>query len=57
MYVAGAHSGGNRLFRKDPTGQVGAWKVREDLRKRLVKHLAKSGSDKQGIHLPLIDIL
>lgn len=40
---------GNRLLRKDPTGQMGAWKVREDLRKRLVKHLAKSGTDKQGI--------
>uniref|UniRef100_A0A0P6FXA3 Cell wall protein DAN4 n=1 Tax=Daphnia magna TaxID=35525 RepID=A0A0P6FXA3_9CRUS len=48
LHCPGAHSGGNRLFRKDPTGQVGAWKVREDLRKRLVKHLAKSGSDKQG---------
>ncbi|KAI9554009.1 hypothetical protein GHT06_019281 [Daphnia sinensis] len=48
LHCPGAHSGGNRLFRKDPTGQVGAWKVREDLRKRLVKHLARNGSDKQG---------
>ncbi|XP_046639881.1 uncharacterized protein LOC124321009 isoform X3 [Daphnia pulicaria] len=39
---------GNRLLRKDYTGQVSAWKVREDLRKRLVKHLARSGTDKHG---------
>lgn len=45
---------GNRLLRKDYTGQVAALKVREDLRKRLVKHLAKSGTDKHGTSLSLV---
>ena len=47
--AATASPNASRLLRKDPTGQVAAWKVREDLRKRLVKHLAKSSTDKQGM--------
>lgn len=47
-HTATASPSSNRLLRKDPTGQIAAWKVREDLRKRLVKHLAKSSTDKQG---------
>ena len=49
MNAATASPNASRLLRKDPTGQVAAWKVREDLRKRLVKHLAKSSTDKQGM--------
>lgn len=41
---------GSRLLRKDPNGQKAAWKVREDLRKRLVDQLAKNGPDNLGMN-------
>ena len=54
LIATASGTSGNRLLRKDYTGQVAAWKVREDLRKRLVKHLAKSGTDKHGTSLNLV---
>ena len=46
--AATSNPGGNRLLRKDPTGQITAWKARDALRKRLVKQLTKNGTEKIG---------
>ena len=40
--------GGNRLLRKDPTGQIMTWKMRDELRKRLLKQVTINGTEKIG---------
>ena len=47
------HTAENGLARKDPSGQLSAWKLRDDLRRRLFKQISRHASDKQGKgHLP-----
>ena len=36
------------IARKDPSGQISAWKLRDEIRKRLVKQLSRHVSDKLG---------
>ena len=38
----------NAVARKDPSGRISVWKLRDDVRKRLVKQLSRSATDKQG---------